>query len=193
MTGFVIATGRSGTTWMADALRRCTDRDARHESMRYTVGPSFARNGVEVNGNLWQQASIIRDTFPGVSIVHLVRDGRLVVRSALSNARRHDPHRTLEQTCRTWVARNERMISEVHWSMRFRLEGLTTDFATFQQAAGLLGAGRVDPVVWDRIRNVPRNVTAVKSVPPFAAWSNADRDRFWAICGPVMETLRYGL
>ena len=144
-------------------------------------------DGVEVNGNLWNQVPIIRGAFPGVPIVHQVRDGRKVVRSALSH---RGPERTVEQACRTWAMRNERMLREVGIDYMFRLEDLTNTFSWFGRLSSVFGAA-ADPSMWIQNRTARQNATAHHACRPFNQWPDKDRATFWDICGETMGKLGY--
>lgn len=185
MKGFILAMGRSGTTWCATALARCTDLDARHESMRKELGRSF--DGVESNGNFWRDAWEIRMRWPEVAVAHLVRDGRKVCRSKLS----HFPDRPPERVFDMWVRYNARLIQDVPAEDRYRLEDLTTDFATFRRFAGFLGATRVDEQRWQGIRQELVNRTRRKMYPAFDDWPEDQQRLFWQMCGETMRECGY--
>ena len=208
MIGFVVAHGRSGTTWLAHAINSCTDLGAKHESMGHTTVTEYkeewkdgtrisktkvekGHDGVEVNGNLWNEIPLIYSDFPGVPVVHLVRDGRKVVRSALSNALRKNPHRTMAQSCNTWRIRNDRMLDLIPAEFRFRLEDLTTDFKEFKTMCLIFGAKVVDQKKWEVARKSIKNKTKGHKVPLFKDWSAEDQAGFWKVCGPIMKYLEY--
>jgi len=187
MKGFVLAHGRSGTTWIARALTACTDLDARHESMGKSLGQSFG--GVESNGNFWRDSSLLRHTYPGVAVVHQVRDGRKVLRSVMT--RKVDiPDWPFEQSCTTWTKRNEKMMRDIPDTHRFRLEDLIQEFDAFKLCATLLGAKTVNMVQWERERLQPANVSA-HAFPVYDDWSEVHKRTFWDICGAMMVRLRY--
>jgi len=209
MIGFVVAHGRSGTTWVAHAINECSDISAEHESMGHTILTQYdevwrdgrcvskkkrekGHDGVEVNGNLWNEIPLIYGEFPGVPVVHLVRDGRKVVRSALSNALKRTPHRTVKQSCGTWAIRNDRMLDLVPAEFRFRLEDLVSDFKEFKTMCLIFGATKVSRAKWDAARKSIRNRTRDHVVPPFEKWSGEDQATFWRVCGPIMKYLEYG-
>ena len=188
MKGFILANGHSGTTWAAEALTHCTDLVAKHESWRHKIGPDFG--GVESNGNLWNRCEELEALFPGVPRIHLVRDGRLVVRTIM--------YRTgpsfFEGACRRWNNRNERLMVEICRANRYRLEDLTTRWKTFQAMAQRLGATRVDRKKWERVRGVRVNPSAKAlqgRFPPPEEWAAGERDTFWSICGQTMKELGY--
>jgi len=185
MKGFVIGHGRSGTKWVAAALSLSTDLKTHHESMRHELGEDFG--GVEVNGRFWDKVPTIKQQFPKAETIHLVRDGRLVVRSVLSRKK----FRTLEDACKRWDRRNRQLIADIEESHRFRLEDLTTDFGCFERMATLLGATYVNPKNWQQIRSERINANQ-NTYPDPANWSKAQREIFWSQCGDTMIHCGYG-
>lgn len=187
MKGFVLAHARSGTTWIAEAVTRCTDTHGRHESCR-DFGEFRDHGGVESNGNFWRDAEAIRARFPAAGIVHLVRDGRDVVRSKLTHHWGRDPRAAFEM----WARWNRRMLRDIPSGDRYRLEDLTTDWTTFDAAMRTLGAGSVDREAWERIRTERVNRTLLTRLyPPFDEWPAERQALFWEVCGDVMEECGY--
>jgi hypothetical protein len=164
--GFILAHGRSGTMWVASALRACTDLDARHESMGHDFGPDFG--GVESNGNFWARAREIPELYPGAVVIHQVRDGRDVVRSVMTRKQRTG--RTLEQACIRWVRRNEQLAADLRYL--FKLEKLLS--------------------CWDAIRGRVVNGSPAHTFPAYEDWTFQEQYLFWQICGPTMEKMGYG-
>jgi len=185
--GFVLAIGRSGTAWLTQALREAGGVAARHETNEFW--DSATRYGtVEVNSFLWANAPDIRkrygEEFP---IVHLVRDGRKVVRSILNRPR---PGRTLEHCSRMWLERNATLFREVPEERRFRLEDLTSSFESFAELARIF-RGRPDEDAWKRIRRQRVNVSRDEIWPDFDEWHKYERAVFWDVCGDLMAELGY--
>lgn len=175
--------GGSGTTWVAYALRGACGVDARHESMGREPGEDFG--GVEVNGRLWNRVPQIRNRFPGTPVVHLVRDGRRVVRSVLSRR----PDYTLSEACWGWVRKNREVAGEIPEHLRFRLEGLTSERRAFAGLARVFGAA-ADRDAWRDLKDRRVNETE-HAVPPFAEWDRESRDTFYRYCGPMMTWMGY--
>lgn len=190
MKGFILAHGWSGTTWLAHALNECTDLHARHESMGKTLPPLSADfGGVESNGNLWKLTHELHERF-GCPVIHLVRDGRDVVRTHM--ARKAHLGRTFEHACRRWAMRNERLCRDIGARDRFQLKHLTTLVDEFLILAENLGANRFDRDAWERVRNQPKNQrTTPHVIGPYDQWTKEQQAMFWDICGPAMEECGY--
>ena len=136
MKGFVVGCGHSGTMWAAAALREIARIDARHESWRRKIGKDF--RGVESNGNLWNRLEDLARIFPEARVLHIVRDGRLVVRTIMTKRTR--PPDFFEAACRRWAGRNDRLSVAICNADRFRLEDLVSDYRVFRAFAMKLGA-----------------------------------------------------
>lgn len=187
MKGIVLAMGRSGTMWVAAALAESGSLDARHESSESWVDWG-SWGEVEVNSFLWNDVDEIRRVFPGMPIIHLVRDGRDVVRSVMNRPR---PGRTLEQACKMWCIRNATIRKAIHKRDRFRLEDLTKDFTVFSRLANRLGSPYVRRWAWDRLVGEKVNQNKQTEWPRFKDWSAKNRDIFWQICREEMRQYGY--
>lgn len=186
---FVLAMGRSGTMWTAVALKQSAGLDARHESGASWDSLVGVRLGeVEVNSFLWDCAERIRKRFgEDTPIVHLVRDGRHVVRSVLC---RYASARTLEAVCESWRQRNHHLRKTVPRTACFRLEDVTGDFGEFARMAETLG-GAADRAAWGDVRQRRINATKNRPVPPFKEWPEQDQAVFWRVCGAEMGHYGY--
>ena len=190
MKGFILANGHSGTTWAAKALTECTDLTARHESWRHSIGKDFG--GVESNGNLWNRGKELEALFPGVPRIHLVRDGRKVVRTIMTRK----PSSFFEAACRRWNSRNERLFVEICNANRFRLEDLVdkSGFHTFSSFARKLGATKVDRGKWEQWRSIkirPSNHIDLAHFPSYPDWTDEQKEIFRNICGDMMKSMGY--
>lgn len=190
MKGFILAHGWSGTTWTAYALNECTDLYARHESMGKALPPVSANyGGVESNGNLWKLSHELRERFC-CPVVHLVRDGREVVRTHM--ARKAHLGRTFEHACRRWAVRNEQLLHDIRSDWRFRLEDLVSSYTAFHGFARTLGATTVNLGPWSRVRHERKNRRPTPHVlGPWDDWTDEQRAMFTEICGPAMEACGY--
>ena len=187
MKGFILGHGRSGTMWVAKALRACTDLDARHESMRKELGPDFG--GVESNGNLCRFAKQIPEAYPGARVIHQVRDGRDVVRSVMTKKERKG--RTLRQACERWVLINQRLMVDIGQCNRYRLEDLISIQGSFETLALSLRAWSFNGQAWEEVRIRPMNQSRVHTFPPYEDWKPEEQEMFWEICGETMGRLGY--
>ena len=184
-TGFVLAMGRSGTMWTANALRSAAGLDARHETaVEWSGGLMFG--DVEVNSFFWNLVPEIRTAHPGAPLVHLVRDGRDVVRSVLSRK----PGMEVGVACEEWRRRNHYLRKMVGTANRFRLENLTERFSVFESMACVLG-GAPNFLEWEAARSRVAN-PSTGLIPPFGEWPKDDRDVFWSICEAEMMACGYG-
>ena len=187
MNGIVLATGRSGTMWLAAALAEAGSLDARHESCgSWDERGSWGK--VEVNSFLWKNGADIARAFPDVPILHLVRDGRNVVRSIMNRPR---PGRTLEEACKMWRIRNIHLRNTISGRDRYRLEDLTTNFKAFERMAKRLGSAYVRRWAWDRLVVEKINQNRAEEWPLFKDWSQKNRDTFWGICKREMGHYGY--
>lgn len=166
MRGFVLAHGRSGTGWVATALRECAGLDARHEWMGTKPGPGYG--GVEVNSYLRAWVPEIQARWPSALLVHLVRDGRDVVRSVMG---RHPGPLSLRRRAARWAYLNRRLMDLPH---RFRLESLTLHYHVFHRLALLFGAVDVDENRWVRLS---RNESTPPNGTPFQPTRSGPRNR----------------
>ena len=190
MKGFILANGHSGTTWAAKVLTDCTDLTARHESWKHSIGKDFG--GVESNGNLWNRGKELEALFPGVPRIHLVRDGRKVVRTIMTRK----PSSFFEAACRRWNGRNERLFVEICNANRFRLEDLVAPdgFRTFAAFAKRLGATKVNQEKWEEWRAIrvrPSKQIDLARFPSYHDWTDDHKEIFQRVCGDMMKAMGY--
>jgi hypothetical protein len=181
---FIIGHGRSGSLWLATVLKEATDLEVRHESMGHELTQGFA--GVEVNSHLWNHHIEIRKLFPEARLIHLVRDGRLVVRSIMTRR----PSWTFSEACTHWVTRTTPSLHLISDDYRFRLEDLTTDFLEFRCLGFACQAKTLNFKVWERLRGEVINHKK-HAFPAYPNWDRKARTIFWGICGKTMKRLGY--
>lgn len=177
----MLAMGRSGTMWLAEAITAASTVDAHHESIQPdgelgNIGP-----GVEVSSLLRHRINEIKATY-NVPIVHLVRDGRMVVRSALNR----NPHMSFVEACHGWNGAVWRLSFHPH----YRLEDLTTKVEIFCEFCARFGVDCSEDA-WDLIRGDKMNATESFGVDHHTRWPLAWQDAFWSICGPMMRHYGY--
>jgi len=189
MTGFVLGMGRSGTMWTATALREAAGLDAVHETSPdyFDIDPANLIGKVEVNSFLWNRIKWIEECFEDPRIVHLVRDGRDVVRSVLS---RPKPGRTLGSVARHWNERNNFLRGIVFPSQRFRFEDLLADFSTFERLAAIFG-GMAERKAWEMVRERKINARENLTAPHWTEWDRDSIDEFDMIAGKEMRAYGY--
>ena len=188
---FILGTGRSGTMWLSVALSKAAGLDARHESVS-EWDPGAVFGAVEVNSYLCGDGLAIRERYPRAKLVHLIRDGRAVVRSTLSRPPGYArPGRTFLAMCKMWRKRNNYLRKMVGSEQCYRLEDLTTDFLAFTELVEYLGGG-AKKGRWQRLRESRVNASERYLWPHWRDWAEEDTDTFWRICGPTMRRHGYG-
>jgi len=188
---FVLAMGRSGTLWLARTLRETAGLDARHESTEMCRDmTNLPMGAVEVNSFLWDCVPFIRKRWSNhVVLVHLVRDGRNVVRSMMGRYRRG---RTFEGCCEEWAKRNRLLADEIPGHQRFRLEDLTSNWSEYRRLVRLVGGGRSpDATLWEQLRKRRDNATDRHMVAPYRHWPPQFQREFKRICAKQMRRMGY--
>ena len=157
----------------------------------------------EANNRLFSMGRQLHEVFPEAQFIHLHRDPRQSVASALSK-RRWKPERIryqsealngastlseLERLCTYWANYNARIRTDL------------LNAPTFMLPFDDLVSGRLDaleefmgvalPVRKVAPANADKPIRDNGIYPSFDAWSAADRDTLMRICGPVMERLGY--
>ena len=180
MRALITGMRRSGSMWLAAALRECGGIDARHESVKdvrkiqhVEVNTYMAWN---VNAGLWPKDLLV---------ILLARDGRDVVRSAMERGH----NRVFERWCWEWTARNGYLVTQIPPARRFRFEDLTGSSESFDKLATLLGFN-YKLAHWEQMRFRRINAGA-GTYPPWSQWSREQTAAFWGIAGNMMATLGY--
>ncbi|MFO7871839.1 MAG: hypothetical protein R6V03_10475 [Kiritimatiellia bacterium] len=163
----------------------------------------------EVNGFLRRHIPALLDTIPGVVLIHLVRNGKNVVRSHVSRRALASDHPVYQQfrppgradyaehwndlslferNCWYWTIENRYIRKWIPLYVRF--EDIISSFSAFrEQLLDPLGLHMPKPT-WQQLVTRPQNVTNAFSMPPWPDWSLKEKKTFEAICGD--EMLRYG-
>lgn len=174
--------GRSGSMWLAHALKSCCGLDARHESVHRRHPDPWQH--VEVNTFLAWHPGGNKAWLP--LTFHLVRDGRDCIRSCIP---RH-PYRAFDYWVWEWTGRNESLLAKVPDERRVRLEDLISTPEPLARICGMLG-GTFNEAAWESQRHKKRNETPSGLPAPFDEWPQPRKDLFWRVCGPTMERLGY--
>ncbi len=173
--------------------------------LRYTRWDVF----LEANNRLFSLARPLHRAFPGAKFIHLHRDGRQAVRSALSRpdvegylrdnirfqgALAGDRQRKpLERFCHYWNNMNRRILDDLESLIPCRGTWLSLTFED-------LVAGRLErfcefvemPLAMKRRPVVNRGQVGQQGrYPDFGDWPIADQQQFWQICGETMTRLGY--
>lgn len=164
----------------------------------------------EVNSNLRFHTSALKEAFPNATLLHLVRDGRDVVRSIM--ARDHYTgdgvgHHSLspqeddplwqewgeltrfEKICWLWADGNSRVRQDVGSFVKF--EKLISDYSYFEEEIEARLGVRVGEERWRAAIKRPRNVSEKYVVPRWTEWESSLVRQFDRICGDEMRKFGY--
>lgn len=236
---FILAIGRSGTTFLSHLLDMAAGALVVHEPARSDIdayrraffSPDDAERYIarfrkkeihlrtrrrdftvygEVNSLLRRHLHALRRHFPAAGFLHLVRDGRDVVRTMMSTAAltpgdmwtswlrpaESDPFYAQWPTmdrfaklCWYWRVENEYLRAGIGNTVRF--EELVRDYECLEQR--VLGPFGLDlPLsVWKQQAGVQRNPTATYRIPHWRDWDAAMTRTFETICGDEMRANGY--
>lgn len=230
--------GRSGTVFLAELLdlipnyavyhETAADRDAMttayqdsaaayqylRTKRRFTVTGRILTTGCitygEVNSYLrYHVEALMKDW--NVTILHLVRDGRDVVRSMMNRQtyterdskhsgritpRPDDPWYEAWPTmdrfarlCWYWSATNEHLLRYRLSLIRF--EDIISCFDKFENQVMRPINAYLPYEVWDQRRQQRRNVSEKPSFPKWPNWTTIQQECFNEICGATMARLNY--
>jgi hypothetical protein len=236
---FILGFGRSGTAFMADFLNRSRGAHVFHEPVfedfyaharahynpataeRYVQGfrkkEIFSRmqhvsSGIygETNGNLRCHARAIKTAFPGVTLLHLVRDGRDVVRSHMSRRtmtprnpfsmsmrpvesdpwkpRWHEMDR-FARICWYWQEENRRLRTVIGKTIQF--EKILSSYEYFASKVLEPCHIHIEERHWKATISTPRNTTSEFSMPKWDEWTLEQQRIFREICGDEMDKCGY--
>lgn len=236
---FLLGMGRSGTNFLADMLSHCPVTLVHHEpvtedfdafveahssearalsyienfrvaQMYHLAKAHDIRCYGEVNSALRFHGKALKAVLPKAKLLHLVRDGRDVVRSIME--RKHympeaTSHHNLaplptdplyakwnslsrfEKVCWLWADANRRVAQDVPDWIAF--EPLVSDYRYFRgrllEPVGL----EMDEATWNKLVSSPTNVTKKFSFPKWQDWGASQRAMFDAICGEQMARFGY--
>jgi hypothetical protein len=164
----------------------------------------------EVNGALRRHIVPIRKYVPNVKLIHLVRDGRDVVRSVVSRgtfsgrhpvyydfrppivdeySKRWEVLPEFEKTCWIWQWENAYMRQHITHCARF--EDITSSYDLFNKQ--ILKPLDLDlrENVWKKEANRPQNVSLKYVLGKWDQWTSEQKEQFAHICGKEMEHYGY--
>ena len=242
---FVLSTGRCGTVLLADLLGQAEGATVLHEpvwldyvalkgayqsprkAMAYISryrrkkihdlvqsDPDIHTYG-ETSFMLSFFAEALKTVAPNLQLLHLVRDGRDVVRSLINRGYYHpdtmaddmqyrsitplpdspyyerwDHMNQFERCCWRWMVTNAIIMRSASQVARF--EEIMTDYDAFQeQMAGPLGLATIDVATWEGAVKVKRNPSARILFPHWREWTAEQNAAFREIAGDVMEKVGY--
>ena len=238
---FILGFGRSGTAFMANLLNQAQGAYVFHEptfedffahrnahysqssARRYMLG--FRKKEIylrmqnipsgiygEVNGNLRCHAQAIRETFSGEPVIHLVRDGRDVIRSHMSrrtmtyknpfsmsiHPTEMDPWKAkwnemdrFSRICWYWQEENARLRKAVGKTVQF--EKIVSSYDYFYAEILEPCNISVDKENWVSTIGSPRNITEKFQMPKWDGWTPQQKKTFIDICGDEMEECGYSV
>ncbi|HEX2250266.1 MAG TPA: sulfotransferase [Gemmatimonadales bacterium] len=236
---FILAIGRSGTTFLADVLNMSTNAAVFHEPTRSDIdayrraffSPADAERYIasfrkkemylrtrmkdftvygEVNSLLRRHSHALKRHFPGAGFIHLVRDGRDVVRTMMStNAlkpgymydwwlRPHESDPFFDQwstmdrfakLCWYWRVENQHLRTSIGNTVRF--EDVIADYECFEQRILRPFGLDLPQSVWKQQVGVQRNPTKTYKMPHWREWDARRTQTFETICGDEMRANGY--
>ncbi|GBE06030.1 hypothetical protein BMS3Abin10_01672 [bacterium BMS3Abin10] len=164
----------------------------------------------EVNGILRRHIEPILKYIPGVVLLHLVRDGRDVIRSLISRGTYSGNHSVyydfqphivdeysdrwnklseFEKTCWLWQWENKYM--RQHIDQRARFEDIISSYALFRkQILEPLGI-ELEKAVWQASVQRPKNVTKEYAIGSWDDWTVEQQKQFIRICSKEMQEYGY--
>ncbi|MGC1377609.1 MAG: sulfotransferase [Anaerolineales bacterium] len=236
---FILGVGRSGTAFMANLLNQVQGAYVFHEPVledfyayirahynpqdteSYMLG--FRKKEIymrmrhmtpgvygEVNSVLRYHTEAIKKAFPNVTLIHIVRDGRDVVRSAMSRGTmtikspysmgihpsEQDPWKTrwkkmdrFAKICWLWQVENAQLRSSIGTTVQF--EKVLSSYEYFQD--NILNPCHidVDKKTWETAVASPRNITSHFQMPKWDDWTPEQQKVFREICGDEMAKCVY--
>ena len=164
----------------------------------------------EVNSVLRRHAEGIQTYIPGARVIHVIRDGRDVVRSMMAretftwkdpvsffiSPSDEDPYYSrwselnrFEKLCWYWYVENEYLAEQIDHIVRF--EDALQDFDYFSKR--ILSPLNLDLSyeVWKRHVKQPKNVTENHRIPHWKEWDSIRKNQFHEICGDSMSKFGY--
>ncbi len=236
---FILGFGRSGTAFMANFLNQAAGTHVFHEPAfedfyahaRAHYNPKAAENYIhgfrkkemclrmrhipsgvygETNGNLRCHANAIKKEFPNAPLLHLVRDGRDVVRSHMSRRTmtlknpfsmsmhpvESDPWKDrwsgmdrFARICWYWQEENRRLRTNIGKTVQF--EKIISSYEYFSSEILAPCQVEIDKKTWETVVVSPRNTTKEFSMSKWNDWTPEQQKSFRDICGDEMEKCGY--
>jgi hypothetical protein len=231
MKFFITSIGRSGTKFLSTLLNQCEDTLVLHEPVirdrskqrdcfnnqkkSYEYIHNFRKDVIinkakgyknygEVNGLLRRHIVALKKEFPKAKFLHLIRDGRDVVRSIYSRRtyKPNDPstrgvspaggwknQTRFEKIC--WYWNIENIYMSKHIDKCIALERLVSDWDYFKEnVLDYLGL-ELPREKWEEMRNTKINATrgAKYTLPLYDGWSRRKKKTFRIICGDTRDRL----
>lgn len=236
---FILAFARSGTAFTADLLNRAEGAYVFHEPVledfyahlraHYSLKAAenymqgFRKKEIfmrmrhispavygEVNGLLRCHAQAIKKQYPQATVLHMVRDGRDVVRSTMPRRTFtyknpfsmqihptesdpwHDKWHQMDRfarICWFWQEENSRLRNAIGKTIQF--EKIVSDYDYFHDEILEPCNIKLDRKTWEGVVPNRRNITAEHQMPEWEAWTPAQKKTFVEICGEEMVKCGY--
>lgn len=164
----------------------------------------------EVNSALRRHLLPLREAIPSAKFIHLVRNGKDVVRSVFSRDAYHEKHSLyreylpprvpftrsewmqlseFERTCWAWRGENEFLRD--HISLRSRFEDILSSYELFQEQILEPLHLNVSQSDWRGSTQKSENSTSRYKIPSWEDWSTDMKRTFENICGDEMAQYDY--
>ena len=236
---FILGFGRSGTSFMANFLNQAEETYVFHEPVfedfyaharahysqaaAETYIEGFRKKEIyrriqhlhpgiygEVNGTLRCHVKAIQKSFPKVTLLHLVRDGRDVVRSNVGRrtmtirnpfsmsmhpiasdpwSKKWSKMDRFARICWYWQEENSRLRKAIGRTVQF--EKILSNYEYFSSEVLTPCGIQIDEKAWHTAVASPRNVTREFSMPKWDGWTSEQRNTFQEICGEEMANCGY--
>lgn len=170
----------------------------------------------EVNGTIRYQAPAIKQVFPKVKMLMVVRDGRGVVRSVMGWPQFYGPESKgayavsplpndpywdewphlsrFEKICWSLNDTNRFLMRYIADNQWLQLERLTSDYDYFTEFFSTYVDIEISYDCWhSRVSKKSRNATKEYGFPDWPDWSEEQKKSFVRICGETMEKLGYAI
>ncbi|MFX1500555.1 MAG: sulfotransferase [Promethearchaeota archaeon] len=165
----------------------------------------------EVNGVLRRHDKALKKLFSNVILIHLIRDGRDVVRSLIPRTiftdTERNPGRTrifknelgakwahigrFEKLCWYWKIENEYLNENIEKTIMF--EKLLSDYEYFKTEILDLLDLKISKKIWLESINKPQNITKKHTFDHWTKWNEDYKIKFEQICGELMRKNGYQL
>jgi hypothetical protein len=235
---FILSIGRSGTKFLSNLLNTSSNSLVVHEPMgkidhiayqiaywdelrakkhienfrKYEIKNRILRSEIntygEVNSLLRRHVNVLKKAFPNATILHLVRDGRDVVRSMLSrktmlpfdlNTLTIAPKgekiinwkfttSRFEKLCWYWKAENNYLFN--HIDNLIRLEDILTSYQYFEENVLCRIKINIEKSTWKKMVNKPKNTTKEYKIENWENWPSDLLKIFDKLCSK--EMIKYG-
>ena len=231
---FILSIGRSGTQFLSALLNQSPqayvvhepvrkdfkayikafhdETDAEKYIIRFRKKNIYARASKknistygEVNSVLRRHGPALKRSFPDAHIIHLIRDGRAMVRSAMSRLTMTErdpntqgispstgdpwrdkwPHMSrFERICWYWDIENRYLNKHIERSIQF--EKIVSSYDYFKN--NLLGPLNleINKDIWDTETRAPQNITKEHVFSHWTEWESKETEAFLRICGETM-------